>query len=131
MSDPIDLDALDALAEAASPLPWDTWGAPAEQDTRAVVCPSNTDEEGDVVCDWASEVDADYIAAVVNAYPAMSAELRQARAVLAAVEGLPEKRSPERWTDLQMRDFESGYNAALAQVRAAIAGATERSDRDV
>lgn len=122
MSDPIDLDALDALAEAASPLPWDTWGAPAEQDARAVVCPSNTDEEGDVVCDWASEADADYIAAVVNAYPAMSAELRQARAALAAVEDV-------------LDDFDGDHvsNAAyvVEQVRAAIAGATERSDRDV
>lgn len=53
--------------------------------------------------------------------------LKATTMALDAVLALPHLRSPDRWVDQQLRDFESGYNSALYDVRRAI---TEHVDID-
>ena len=85
MADPLDLDALEALLAASTPLPWfvehpfsrriirgpETGYGPAQ------VARCNVERNA------VAEVDAALIAAVVNALPAHIAEIRRLRAALA------------------------------------------------
>lgn len=78
MTAPPDLDALDALHEAAEPGPWRM-----EADTGCVMIGGHQ-IAGVHDHDWRSRPNAALIVALHNAYPALAAELRRARKIEAA-----------------------------------------------
>ncbi len=74
---PVDLDALDAMDGRATPGPWLTIGSMLTNDPRSRygLITVTTDEEA-----WFDEpVDAEFVAALRNAYPALRDELRALR----------------------------------------------------
>lgn len=90
MSEPVDLDRLEALAAEATPGPW----------VRHTPDPATADEVGGIFTKTSSVIDAcgeegcgpilhkadaELIVALVNAAPALIAELRAAREVVGAV----------------------------------------------
>jgi hypothetical protein len=87
-ADALDLDRLEALKAAATPGPW-VWDQDSDlvglgDDYRPVVTAQGMHSEGFVIV---SDADSQYIAAAVDALPALIAALREAEAKLTAIRG--------------------------------------------
>jgi len=100
-TNPVDLDALDALHKDATPGPWHReplyW-------TMRIVEKAGHDvaeglPDGTMWPRWPSRDDADYIVALRNAYPALSAELRRLRELVRE-----QAEARDAWDDWVERD---------------------------
>ena len=106
-TEPIDLDAAQALVDAATPGPWTSWrkipGVIRIETTTgdALVYHDPVDEDGQLI----TESDAEFIAQARTLVPALIAELREARSLI--------DESTERWSGLNRRVAHLGNNLSV------------------
>ena len=108
-TEPIDLDAAQALADAATPGPW-RWGDDNDGNGNTLI---RAGRRWDALAnlEYTSDEDGDFICQARTLVPALIAELLEARAVIAEVKAIPETLRHKRTADTHRAGFFSNNSS--------------------